>query len=221
QSAAGTASGTINLLARENTFSGSPEPGSIGELVREVVAGADELTGSFGYSISGAGVSFTEASTNLDERIGGVVQERIDATLAEFENRVRTEVQALLGPELERVSAAIGDVADLRAAAEELLALATDREQAARALEERATAAVDSLRTALEAEARERLEAARAEAERAARAAESAARAEVERARREAEEAARAEAERAAREAESAVEEQAEELRNRLRLPGF
>ncbi len=211
RSAGASTSGTVSLSAGGIVLTGAPGAGSIGELVQEVLAGPNPLLADFSYAIGPNGeVSLTEGATNLDERIGGLVQERIDATLAAFETRVETELDALLGPQLAALGDALGDVVDVQATAEELLALATDREAAATALRARADAAVASLRGAVEDEARRRLDAARAEAE-AAAAAEAA----------KAEQAARAAADRAAAEAEGAVRDQAENLRDSLKLPGF
>ena len=222
RSSDGSASGRVEVETQNMALAGTPEAGSIGELVRDVLTGTDALIGSFAYQIGAdASLTFSQATTNLDERIGDVVQARIDATLAAFEQRVESELDALLGPQLARVNQAVSRVIDLEATARELLELAADREAAARALETRAASAVDDLRSALEEEAQRRLEEARAEAERAAREAEAAARAEVERRREDAEAAARREAERAAAEAEEAVRDQADEIRNRLNLPGF
>ena len=208
----GTAtSGMVSVSAGGIVLTGAPAARSIGELVQEVLTGPDPLLADFSYQIGADGdLSLTDGATNLDDRIGGLVRERIDATLAAFEARVENELDDVLGPELAILQDALGDVVDVQATADELLALATDREAAAAALRARADDAVASLRNAVEDEARRRLDAARAEAE-AAAAAEAA----------RAEEAARAAADRAAAEAEDAVRDQAENLRDSIRLPGF
>lgn len=205
-----TSSGTVRVGADGITLAGAPEAGSIGELVRDVLTGSP-LEGSFGYTVDADGsLRLSDGATNLDEQIAGVVQERIDATLAAFADRVETELDARIGPELERLDDSLGEVVDVRETADELLALATDREAAAAALQQRAATALDSLREAVEAEARARIEEARQAAEEAAR--EQAERAEA---------AAREEAERAADQAEGAVRDRVDDVRDTIRLPGF
>ncbi|MFW5737918.1 MAG: hypothetical protein ACOCYX_03320 [Spirochaetota bacterium] len=203
-----TSSGEVRVGASAITLTGAPEPGSIGELVREVLTGSP-LDGTFAYRVDSDGsLRLSDGATNLDERIAGVVQDRIDATLASFAGRVEVELDARIAPYLERLDDSLAEVIDARETAEELLALATDREAAAVALQQRAATALDSLREAVEAEARARVEEARQAAEDAAR--EQAERAEA---------AAREEAERAAGEAEDAVRDRVDDVRSRL--PGF
>ncbi len=193
-------SGTVALEADGIALTGTPAAGSIGELVRDVLTGPLPLEASFSYAVSPDGrIGLTQGATNLDERFAGAVQERIDATVAAFRARVEDEVEGFLEPYLVLAGQSVGEIIDAREAAEELLALARDREAAATALQQRAARVVDSIRADVEAEARERLDAARAEAEAAARE-------QAERARAEAEEAARREAER---------------IRDSIRLPGF
>ncbi|MFW5716628.1 MAG: hypothetical protein ACOC0E_04200 [Spirochaetota bacterium] len=203
----GSSGGRIDVSTRGITIAGAPEPNSIGELVRDVLTRAQALVAGFSYSIdSGGAFAFSDGSTNLDDQIAGLVQERIDATLAAFEQRVRDELDALIEPQLAALEDSLGDVLDVRAAAEELLELATDREAAAAALQDRAANAAESIRASAEAEAQRRIDEAQRQAEAAAR---------------EAEAAARAEAERAAREAEESAREQVEDIRDQLGLPGF
>ncbi|MFW5743020.1 MAG: hypothetical protein ACOC2D_07055 [Spirochaetota bacterium] len=206
----GTTSGDLSIGAEGITFTGAPEPGSVGELVRDVLV-ASPLEGSFAYTVDRDGsLRLSNGTTNLDERIAGVVQERIDATLDAFAGRVETELDARIAPDLKRLDDSLGEIAEVRKTAEELLALATDREAAAAALQQRAATAVDSVRDALEAEARARVEEARQAAEDAAR--EQAGRAEA---------ATRRQAERAAGEAEDAVRDRIEDVKDSIRLPGF
>lgn len=193
-------SGAVALGADRIALIGTPDAGSIGELVRDVLAGPSPLEASFSYSVSPDGrIGFAQGATNLDERFAGAVQQRIDATVAAFRARVEDEVEGFLEPYLVLAGESVGEIIDVRESAEELLALARDREAAAAALQRRAAGVVDSIRATVEAEARDRLDAARAEAEAAARE-------QAERARAEAEEAARREAER---------------IRDSIRLPGF
>lgn len=193
-------SGTVALGADGITLIGTPDAGSIGELVRDVLSGPSPLEASFSYSVSPEGrIGFSQGSTNLDDRFAGAVQERIDATVAAFRVRVEEELAGVLEPYLVVAGEWVGDIIDVRESAEELLALARDREAAAAALEQRASRIVDSVRATVEAEARERLDAARAEAEAAAR----------------------EQAERAREEAEEAVRREAERIRDSIRLPGF
>jgi uncharacterized protein (TIGR03545 family) len=195
----GTTSGDLSIGADGITFAGAPEAGSVGELVRDVLV-ASPLEGSFAYTVDRDGsLRLSDGATNLDERIAGVVQERIDATLDAFTSRVEAELDARIGPYLEQLDDSLGEIAEVRGTAEELLALATDREAAATALQQRAATAVDSVRDAVEAEARARVEEARQAAEKAAR----------------------EQAERAAGEAEDAVRDQVEDVRDSIRLPGF
>ena len=197
-------SGTVHLRTAAIVLSGAPESGSIGELVRDLLSGPDPLVASFAYAVAPDGtVTMGNGSTNLDDRISGLVQERIDATIAAFRLRVEAELDALLEPRLAALNESLAGVVDVQGAADELLALATDREAAAAALQQRALAAVDSLRGALEDEARARLDAVRAEAEAAAK------------------EAAREQTDRATGQAEDAIRDQVEGVRDRLRLPGF
>ncbi len=119
--------------------------------------------------------------------------------MAAFRTRVEEELAGVLEPYLVVAGEWVGDIIDVRESAEELLALARDREAAAATLEQRASRIVDSVRATVEAEARERLDAARAEAEAAAR----------------------EQAERAREEAEEAVRREAERIRDSIRLPGF
>jgi uncharacterized protein (TIGR03545 family) len=188
--------GVLNLTTTAMEVDGGAGANSIGGLVRDLLEQTPELTASFAFGISDGNVSFREGQTNLDEGIAGLVQERIDATLAAFEDEVRMQLNSLLGPELDRVNEVVGGVVDTEGTIEDLLLLARDREAAAAALQERAVNATDEIRSALEAEARERLDAARAEAEAAAR-------------------------EAAEQAATDAAEQAEEEIRSRIRLPGF
>lgn len=207
----GRSVGTVAIRAGSPTVDGTPAAGSIGELVRDVLTRAEALEASFSFAVVDNGaVTLADGKTNLDEQIAGVVQERIDATLAAFEARVEAELQTLLGPSLAAVNDSLADVIDLRETAEELARLATDREAAAAALQARAAQAASDLRFAVEAEAQQRVDEARRQAETAARE-------QAERAQQAAEEAAREAADRAAEEAR----DRAGELGERLRLPGF
>ncbi|TVR54731.1 MAG: hypothetical protein EA426_16600 [Spirochaetaceae bacterium] len=209
------ATGEVGLAIADSRFSGTPADGGIGAFVRDVVKQADRITAEFGYSIeTDQSFRFTSASTNLDAAFIGVLQQRVDLTIARFRSELEDALVAYLDPELERVSNALGGVVDVRVSAEQLVELARDRETAIARIQERSRNVLASLRDGIEAEARERIDAAQREAEAAAAAA-------AERARQEAEAAAQAEADRLRREAEEAARREAESIRDRIRLPGF
>ncbi|TVQ20815.1 MAG: hypothetical protein EA382_14410 [Spirochaetaceae bacterium] len=217
------ASGGAALGIADARFSGTPADGGVGAFVRDVVGQADRITAEFGYSIDqDRSFRFTSASTNLDEAFVGVLQQRIDATVARFRSELEDALIAYLDPELERLSDALGGVIDVRLSAEELVELARDRQAAIARIQDRSQNLLTTLRDGIEAEARARIDAAQREAEAAAAAAAERARQEAEQARREAEAAATAEAERIRQELEEAARREAEEaVRNRIRLPGF
>ncbi len=195
----GSASGSVELEMSAIEIAGTPESGTLGELLRDVLGGPTPLHASFSYSISPDGtIEFPQGATNLDERFVGVVRERIHATIAPLMAQIREEVDARLAPYLERLNVEVAEVTDVQEAAKELLSFAVDREAAAAALQQRAMDVAGALRAEVEAEARERIDRAREQAEAAARE-------RTEGVREEAEEAARREVER---------------LRDRLRLPG-
>ena len=205
--------GSIDLQTTNLQVAGTGGGSSLGGLLQDLFERTPILSADFVFSVQGGQFAFENGATNLDEGISGLVQERIDATIVRFEAEVQAQIDALLGPELESINAALSGVVDTERTLEDLLLLAQDREAAAAALQERAVNATEEIANALEAEARARLDAARAEAEAAA--AEAAARAEA--AASEAAEEARREAEEAA---ESAAEEAVENLRNRIQIPG-
>ena len=196
----GSVSGTVELEMSEIEIAGTPDSGTIGELVRDVLSGPTPLHASFSYSVSPDGViEFPQGATNLDERFAGAVRRRIEATVAPFLANVREEVDARLGGHLERLNVETGEVTEVQEAARELLSFAVDREAAAAALQQRAMDIVEAFRADVEAEARARIDEAREAAEAAAR----------------------ERGERLQEEAEDAARREAERLRDRLRLPGF
>jgi uncharacterized protein (TIGR03545 family) len=162
----GSVSGTVELELSAIEIAGTPDTGTIGELVRDVLAGPTPLHASFAYTVSPDGtIEFPQGATNLDERFIGAARQRVEAAMAPHLAAVREEIDARLEGRLERLNIETDEVTDVQDAALELLSFAADRDAAAAALQQRAMDIVGSLRAEVEGEARERIDAAREAAE--------------------------------------------------------
>jgi hypothetical protein len=203
RSATGTLEGALSLSAAGIGVAGSYGPDSIGEFVADLLTRSESLDGSFSFIAQGpSDVRITEGSTNLDDVVAGAVRERVEATLASFREDLNERLVAYLDPQIDALAAQLDGVVDIETSAEELLALARDREAAAAELERLARESLTAVRDQLEAEAQRQLDAARAEAEARAQAAAD-------------------EAEEAARDAvEDAAGDAVDTIRNRIQLPG-
>jgi len=205
--------GALDLSAAGITVDGTYAPDSLGEFIAALLGNAGVLEGSFAFTMEDrTAIRFTSGETNLDDLVAGAVRERVEATLAAFRDELNTRVVAYLDPLINSVTDHLDGIIAVETSAEELLALARDREAAAAELERFAQDSISSLRGQLEAEARAVLDAAKAEAEARAQAVLDAA---EEEARRAAEDAA-AQAEAAAREAAASA---VDTIRDRLPLP--
>ena len=182
-------------------------------VIADLLNDAGVLDGQFAFIIrSRNDVEFLSGETNLDDLVAGAVRDLVESTLAGFREELNARVTAYLDPYINSLTDKLDGIVDVETSAEELLALARDREAAAAELEQLARDSISSLRDQLEAEARAALDAAKAEAEARAQAALDAAEEEARRAAAEAEAAARA----AARDA---AEDAVDTIRDRLPLP--
>lgn len=185
----GVIDGAVELTATGLEVAGSYSDNPLGEFVAELLQSTGVLEGQFAFLMrSRSDVEFSAAETNLDELVADAVRERIDAAVAAFRAELEVRVSGYLDPLIASLNERLNGVIEIETSAEELLALARDREAAAAELERLAQGAVTSIRDQLEAEARAAIDAAKAEAERRAQEALDAA---EEEARRAAEEAAR------------------------------
>ena len=209
----GAFDGALELSAAGITVAGSYAPNSLGEFVADLLNNAGVLEGEFAFTMQGRdAIEFTSGETNLDDLVAGAVRERVEAALAAFKDELNTRVIAYLDPLINSLTDELDGIIAIETSAEELLALARDREAAAAELERFARDSINSLRDQLEAEARAALDAAKAEAEARAQAVVDAA----EEAARQAAEDAAAQAEEAARDAAS---DAVDTVRDRLPLP--
>ncbi len=209
----GAFDGALELSAAGITVAGTYAPNSLGEFIADLLNNAGVLEGEFAFTMQGRdAIEFTSGETNLDDLVAGAVRERVEAALAAFRDELNTRVIAYLDPLINSLTDELHGIIAIETSAEELLALARDREAAAAELERFARDSINSLRDQLEAEARAALDAAKAEAEARAQAVVDAA-----------EEAARQAAEDAAAQAEEAARDAATDavdtIRDRLPLP--
>ncbi len=214
QQGPGVFDGSLGLSARNIQTAGDYAENSIGEFLADVLTRAESLQGAFGFTMADAGnVRFTSGETNLDDVVADAVRERVEATIARFKEELNDRVAAFLDPQIEALTARLDGIVEIETSAEELLALARDREAAAAELERIAQDSINSIRDRLEAEAQRALDAAKAEAEARAQAVIDQAEEEARRAAEEAEAQARSAA-------EEAAEDAVDSIRDRFRLPG-
>ncbi|MCK4514566.1 MAG: hypothetical protein KAU31_04870, partial [Spirochaetaceae bacterium] len=211
--ASGSFDGALGVTVANMAVDGTYEPNSLGAFIADLLNDADLFNGRFEFIIrSRNDVEFLSGETNLDDLVADAVRDLVESTLAAFREELNVRVTAYLDPYINSLTDKLDGIIDVETSAEELLALARDREAAAAELEQLARDSISSLRDQLEAEARAALDAAKAEAEARAQAVVDAAEEEA----RQAAENAAAQAEEAARDA---AEDAVDTVRDRLPLP--
>jgi uncharacterized protein (TIGR03545 family) len=220
----GAFEGALDLSAARIAVEGTYEPNSLGGFIADLLNDAGLIEGAFAFTIaSRSDVQFHSGQTNLDDLVADAVRELVESTIAAFREELNTRVTAYLDPIINSLTDKLAGIIDIETSAEELLALARDREAAAAELERFAEDSISALRNQLEAEARAMLDAAKAEAEARAQAVINAAEAEAARVAAEAEAQARAAADAAAAAAEEAARDAAgdaaDTIRNALPIP--
>ncbi len=204
--ASGVFDGALGVTAANVAAEGTYEPNSLGAFIADLLNDAGVLEGQFAFTIrSRSKIEFLSGETNLDDLVAGAVRDLVESTLAAFREELNARVTAYMDPYIDSLTDELDGIVDVETSAEELLALARDREAAAAELERFAQDSINSLRDQLETEARAALDAAKAEAEARAQAVLDAA---EEEARRAAEDAAR-----------DAATDAVDTIRDRLPLP--
>ena len=220
----GAFDGALGVRVTQIAVAGTYEPNSLGAFIADLLNDAGVLEGEFEFTIADRNdVQFHSARTNLDDLVADAVRELVTSTIAAFREELNERVTAYLDPIINSLTGRLDGIIDIQTSAEELLALARDREAAAAELERFAQDSISALRGQLEAEARAVLDAAKAEAQARAQAVLDAAEEEARRAAAGAEARARAAAEEAAAAAEDAARdaagEAADTIRNALPIP--